>query len=233
MGSHEVVVPFDHFKDLADMEPHELDNYLRVFQNRLLVHKNNPYIGYSLVIHNHGAESGASLAHPHSQIFAPEIIPKNIVSELEGAKDWFIKNENCVYCEILKEEQKYQKRVIDENEDYLAVAAYAPRFSGEVWIIPKHHITHFELIRDDSRKNLAKIFSNILKKIDIGFGDPAYNFYIHTSPFTNYNTDKYYHFHLEIMPRMSVWGGFELGAGMPIDVLLPEAVAEFLKGVQI
>jgi UDPglucose--hexose-1-phosphate uridylyltransferase len=233
LGQHEVVVPKEHNKDLQDMEANEIDELFQVYQNRLLTHKNNPYIGYSLVIHNHGLGAGASVAHPHSQIFASEIIPTNIISEIEGSKNWHIKNSNCVYCEIVKQELELKQRTIEENEDFLAIAAYAPKFSGEIWILPKHHISHFELIRHDSRKNLANIFSTIIKKMDIGFGDPDYNFFIHTSPFKTYNTDKYYHFHIEITPRVSIWGGFELGAGMPIDVLLPEKVAEFMKEIKI
>jgi len=232
-GAHEVIIYKDHYKDLQDMESFEIEEIFRVYQKRILEHKNNPDISYSLVIHNHGPESGASIVHPHSQIFAPAILPKNLFREIEGAKEYYIKNGSCVFCDIVRQEKKLGQRIIDENEDYIAIAAYAPRFSGEVWILPKYHTTYFELIRDDARQNLAKIFSKIIKKFDLGFGDPAYNFYVHSGPFRNYDPDRYYHFHIEILPRMSIWGGFELGAGMPIDVLLPELVAEYFREIKI
>jgi UDPglucose--hexose-1-phosphate uridylyltransferase len=115
----------------------------------------------------------------------------------------------------------------------MAITAFAPKFSGELWILPKNHVTNFELIKHDSRRNLAKILSEIIKKLDIGFGDPAYNFFIHTAPFKNYDCERYFHYHIEIVPRVTVWGGYELGAGMPIDILLPESVSGFFKDINI
>ena len=229
LGGHEVIIFKDHFKDFSELSPKSIEEILRVYQQRTNFYYQDPEIEYVLVIHNHGPESGATVAHPHSQLFASSIIPTNLLKELEGSKEYFKKNGRCVYCDILQEEKEQKSRVILENEDWVAISFFAPRFPFETWILPKEHLSHFENIKTRTRRKLAEILHQVLAKIDLKLGDPGYNLYLHSLPPDLLEGHKFYHFHIEITPRLSFWGGFELGAGIPIDIVSPEKAALFLK----
>src|SRR3972149_6638970 len=229
VGAHEVLIFRDHFRDFSELSPRSVDEVLMAYQKRLKYYYKDPDIEYVMVIHNHGPESGATVAHPHSQLFASSVIPINLTKEMDGAKNYHQRHHRCVYCDIIQEEKKQKARIILENDDFVAFAFFAPRFPFETWIVPKDHIPHFEDIRDAKRKNMAKILHEVLAKIDIKLGDPGYNLYIHSTPPDILEGNNFYHFHIEITPRMSFWGGFELGAGIPIDIVSPERGALFLK----
>jgi UDPglucose--hexose-1-phosphate uridylyltransferase len=229
LGAHEVIIFKDHFKSFSELTANSIDEILSVYQNRIRFYYKDPDIEYVMLIHNHGPESGATVAHPHSQLFASSIIPTNLTKEIEGAEKYFKEKKNCVYCDIIKEEKNQKVRVIDENEDFIAFTFFAARFPFEIWILPKDHLTHYENIQEKSRMNLAEIMHQVLAKLDLKIGDPGYNLYIHSLPPDLLEGQKYYHFHIEITPRLSFWGGFELGAGIPIDVVSPEKAAMFLK----
>ncbi len=229
LGGHEVIIFKDHFKDFSRLRSKTIEEIINVYQKRIKHYYNDPDIEYVMAIHNHGPESGATVVHPHSQLFASSVTPPNLIKELEGSRDYFKKKKKCVFCDILKEERRIKSRIVAENDDFLAFCFFAPRFPFETWILPKKHLTHFENIRETKRKNLAKILREVLSKLDLKLGDPGYNMYIHTTPISAYEGKKFYHFHLEITPRVSFWGGFELGAGIPIDVVSPEKAAMFLK----
>ena len=232
VGGHDVIIFKDHFKDFSELKPSLIEEILEVYQKRISYYYQDPDIEYVLVIHNHGPESGATAAHPHSQLFASSVIPTNILKELEGAKNYFNKHGNCVFCDILKEEKKQRSRLVVENSDFIAFAAFAPRFPFETWILPKDHLSHFEDIRKSKRRSLAKVLHQLLSALDLKLGNPGYNLFIHSLPPDILAGHKFYHFHLEITPRMSFWGGFELGAGIPIDVVAPEKAALFLRKKQ-
>lgn len=229
MGGHEVIIFKNHFKDFADLTPKAIDEILEVYQQRIKYYYNDPDIEFVLLIHNHGPESGATVAHPHSQLFASSIVPVNLINELEGSRRYLKKEGCCVFCDIIKEEKSERSRIVAENDHFLAFTFFAPRFPFETWILPKDHSPYFEKIQGHNREHLAQIMHQVLAIIDLKLGDPGYNLYIHTTPISTYGGKDYYHFHVEITPRLSFWGGFELGAGIPIDVISPEKAALFLK----
>ena len=229
LGGHEVIIFKDHFKDFAELSPALIEEILAVYQARIKYFYQDPDIEYVLIIHNHGPESGATVIHPHSQLFASSIIPINLIKEIEGSRRYYKEKGNCVYCDILKDEKDDGNRILVENDDFLAFCFFAPRFPFETWIMPKEHLSHFENIKHEKRESFAQIIHQVLAKIDLKLGDPGYNLYIHSLPPDLLDGRNFYHFHLEITPRLSFWGGFELGAGIPIDIISPEKAAMFLN----
>jgi UDPglucose--hexose-1-phosphate uridylyltransferase len=229
LGYHEVVILKDHHLDLQDLHKSVWEELLFTYQSRLKVHYKNPAVEYSLVMHNHGENAGASIAHPHSQILASSVMPSNIVKELLGSHNYFEKHETCVFCDLIKAEIESGERMVFENEDFVAFCAFAARFPFEIWVMPKQHESNFELIGKSERLNLAEILSQIFKTLNRKINNPDYNFYIHTAPPRQGDPSKYFHWHLEIGPRLSKFGGYELGAGNFIDVVSPEKATQFLK----
>jgi len=233
IGGHEVICFVEHDRDLENLPPSCLDELFEVYQKRINFYKQNPSIEYVMPIHNHGAEAGESIEHPHSQLFASCVKPTLVVKELAGTEKFYRHEQKCIFCEITKEEKKQNTRIVLENDYFIIFTAYASRMPFEMWLLPKQHQSRFEEMSAEKRKHLARIMSTILKKLYYGLNDPPYNFYLHNAPNKDKRYDKFYHWHIEIAPRLTRFGGFELGSGIIIDVVSPERSAEFLRRVKI
>ncbi|MBI2588370.1 galactose-1-phosphate uridylyltransferase [Candidatus Berkelbacteria bacterium] len=230
-GYHEVVIFKDHNKYPAKLTTAHLAEIIDVYRQRYLIHIKDPVVKYVLIIHNHGTAAGASIYHPHSQIFASPIIPNSVRRILQGAKAYYHQHRKCAYCEIIRHEQKEKIRLLKKNRYFTAFCPFASRFPFEMRIVPQKHQSNFEKITPAEVKGFAHILREILAKLDKGLKNPPYNFYIHTNA-ARQPENSFFHWHLEVVPRLGVWGGFELGGGFPIDVISPEKCANFLRKVR-
>ncbi len=233
IGAHEVVIETpDHMQTLATLPVKRVGDVLWAFRERILDLKRDGRFKYILVFKNHGEAAGASLEHPHSQIIALPILPKQVVEELDGAKRYFANKERCIYCDIIRQELEEQVRVVAENQDFVTLAPYAPRFPFETWILPKQHESAFENSPPELYENLARMLKSLLVRSIHVLGDPAYNLVLHTSPIQD-NTNDYYHWHLEIIPKLTKTAGFEWGTGFYINPTPPEEAARFLREARV
>lgn len=229
IGAHEVVIETpDHGSTLADLSERAVEDVLWAFRDRMQDLKQDRRFRYILIFKNHGEAAGASLEHSHSQLIALPIVPKLVIEEIEGSKAHFVQKERCVYCDIVRQELSSGVRVIDENKDFVTISPYAPRFPFESWILPKPHDSCFECGQKGIYQNLSRTLKTILLKIDKVLDHPAYNLVIHTSPIMEASND-YFHWHIELMPKLSKVAGFEWGTGCYINPVNPEDAARFLR----
>jgi UDPglucose--hexose-1-phosphate uridylyltransferase len=227
-GYHEVIVTRDHQKQIALLNKIEVAEIVDAYQDRYIDLMNKKSINYIEIFHNHGREAGASIAHPHSQLMAIPVVSPYVKSELDGAEIYWKANKDCAYCAMIEWEAENEKRVIFENNDFIAFCPYSSRAAFEVWVLPKKHKPYFERILDKEKIELAEALQFSVNKIYKALGDPAYNFYIHTSPCDGKDY-PHFHWHIEIIPRTSVWAGFELSTGIEISTIQPEVAAEYLR----
>jgi UDPglucose--hexose-1-phosphate uridylyltransferase len=120
------------------------------------------------------------------------------------------------------------ERIVFENNDFIAICPFASRMAFEVRIYPKDHLSYFERINDEQKLALAETFRAVLSKISKALNYPSYNFFLRTSPCDGKDY-SHYHWHFEILPRASIQGGFEFGAGIEISTITPEKAAEYLR----
>lgn len=235
VGSHEVIITYDHGNHTPKQPLWLIEKMLQAYQKRILDLKKDPQIKYVHIFINEGDEAGASIGHPHSQLVALTFIPEMIQRELEGTSQYFKLFKKCIFCDIIKEE--LEGKIIIENKSFITLAPYFSRFPFEMWILPKKHQASFEEISDTTRQDLAKILKYSLFKLDKGLGEPAYNCYVHTTPVNilGYKPEisDFYHWHIEIFPRIDIWAGVELGTGVIINTMVPEVAAEFLRKIKI
>lgn len=227
-GYHEVVVTRDHYNQLATMETWQVAEVLDAYQDRYLSLMKKKSVNYIQVFHNHGKEAGASLAHPHSQLMAIPVVSPYIQLELTGAERYFRSTRKKVYSVMAEYESETKTRVIFENDAFIAFCPFASRSAFEVWVMPKKSSPYFERIRDEEKFRAAEALRAALFSIYRGLGDPAYNFYLHTSPCDGKDY-PHYGWHIEILPHTSTWAGFELSTGIEISAIEPEKAAEFLR----
>ena len=233
IGAHEVVIETsDHNATLASLPSKRIEDVLWAFRDRILDLKKDRRFKYILIFKNHGEAAGASLEHSHSQLIALPIVPIYVAEELQGSKQYYIYKERCVFCDIIRQEMDSGIRVVAENQDFLTVAPYAPRFPFESWILPKRHESAFENSSSQMFENLAKALKLLLMKADRVLDNPPYNLVVHTSPAQD-PTNEYYHWHLEFMPKLTKTAGFEWGTGFYINPTPPEEAAKFLREASV
>jgi UDPglucose--hexose-1-phosphate uridylyltransferase len=227
-GYHEVIVTRDHYKHIALLEPVEIAEIFDAFQDRYLNLMNKKSVNYISIFHNKGKESGGTIFHPHSQLMAIPVISPYVELELNGAELYYRSNRQCVYCIMSEYESEQKKRVVFENDDFIAFCPFASRAAFEVWVMPKKHSPYFERLNDEGKMKLGEVFQKANFAIYKALNDPPYNFYIHTSPCDGKDY-PHYHWHIEIIPHTSVWAGFEMETGIEISTIQPEAAAEYLR----
>ena len=227
-GYHEVVVFRDHEKHIALLDKVRVAEIFDAYQERYLDLMRRQSIKYIGIIHNHGKKAGASLAHPHSQIFAIPVVSPYIRLELDGAGRYQKNNRVCAYCEMIGFERTAGKRVVFENESFIAWCPYSSRSAFEIWVAPKKHSPYFERLTDDEKLPLAEAFQKALLSLQVSLHNPDYNFYMHTSPCDGKDY-SFYHWHMEILPQTAKWAGFELSTGIEISTIAPETAAEYLR----
>jgi UDPglucose--hexose-1-phosphate uridylyltransferase len=233
IGAHEVIIETPNHKDrLADMPSKQIEDLLWAFRDRILDLKKDLRLRYILIFKNHGAAAGATLEHSHSQLIALPVVPTNVVEEMAGCRAHYEQKERCIYCDIMRQEAAEGVRIVADNPEFLCITPYAPRFPFEMWILPKRHAGYFEESQRTQFEYLAMILSEALRRLDKVLARPAYNFVLHSSPLHE-KTSEYYHWHVEIIPKLTQVAGFEWGTGFYINPVSPEEAAKALREVQI
>jgi len=229
IGAHEVVIETPrHEETLITLPLKDVKNVLLAYRERIIDLRRDRRLRYVLVFKNHGVAAGASLEHSHSQIIALPIVPKRVSEEIEGAKTYFNYKDRCVFCDIIRQELQQKRRIITENKSFLSIAPFASRFPFETWILPKTHHPSFEQTESSQYEQAAQILSDTLQRMDRVLADPPYNYVIHTSSFPEVDAE-HYHWHFEIMPKLTKVAGFEWGTGFYINPTPPEEAAEYMR----
>jgi UDPglucose--hexose-1-phosphate uridylyltransferase len=238
IGAHEVVIETpDHLKKFHMHTPESLAKVFLAYQNRLTDLSQDKRFKYILIFKNEGRRAGASLSHPHSQLIATPVTPKRIRETLIGAKDYYNYKDRCVFCDIIREELSQEVRLVYENDGFVSFCPFASRFPFEMWVLPKRHHPDFQSLDYNEILQLSDLFINVMKKLAIALNQPQYNFILSTGPVRwarmGYwmTLDLDFHWHFEIMPRLTRVAGFEWGTGFYINPTVPEEAARFLREI--
>lgn len=229
-GRHEIVIETpEHVAGLQGQSPEQVAEVLRIWSKRYRQLKLDPRWRYVQVFKNVGLTAGASLEHSHSQIFAIPFIPEEICRELEGMAVYYRNTGRCIFCDMIAQELKDGRRLVHEEKGFISFAPFASRFPGEVWIAPREHVPDFAAMETPRQlRELAETLLVVFQGLGRVFGDPPYNLVLHTAP-TGVPNAAHFHWHFEILPRLTVTAGFELGTGCYINPLIPEETAARLR----
>jgi len=229
VGAHEVIIESpEHKVALSELPEKRVEDLFWAFRDRILDLKRDTRLRYVLLFKNHGEAAGASLEHSHSQLIALPVVPIQVLEEIEGGKRYYAFKERCVFCDIVRQESVSGTRVVLETDEIIVVSPYAPRFPFETWILPRVHSSHFETAHSSLIQALAWAVRSTIRKLEKALEYPPYNFLIHTSPIQEPSLE-HYHWHVEIIPRLTRVAGFEWGAGFYINPTPPEESAQFLR----
>jgi UDPglucose--hexose-1-phosphate uridylyltransferase len=230
VGAHEVIVEAPSHDALIERLPiGHLAEVLRAYRERIRDLAKDPRLEYVMVFKNHGELAGASLEHSHSQLIATPIVPNMVEEELAGALQHFRIKQRCIWCDIVRQERRDKIRLIQEEAGFVAVAPFASRFPFETWILPMAHRSTFEDTSLEELRSLAGLLSRVLLGMARYLDDPPYNFMLHSAPLRTPSLD-HFHWHLEIIPKLTRIAGFEWGTGFFINPTPPEEAAQYLRG---
>lgn len=242
IGAHEVVVETpEHQSSLADLSDEQVAKVLSVHVDRITDLSKDPRFKYVLMFKNHGVIAGAGIVrHCRSQLIALPVNPLRVKEELQGASAYYQYRERCIFCDIIAQELQVQKRIVVDHPHFIVIAPFASRFPFEMMLLPKRHGADFTAIDRARLPDLARALRQAIGKLTKGLSDPPFNLTLHEAPFRRPAKAGYwktieedFHWHMEIMPRLTRVAGFEWGTGFYINPTPPEEAANFLRNVAV
>jgi len=243
IGAHEVVIDSpSHETSLAYLSVDDIVDLLKVWQERIRDLCKDTRFRYILLFKNHGDAAGASLEHPHCQIIATPITPRTVSMELQSCKEYFFVKERCLICDIITQELEQKMRVVRVGERFVVFTPFASRFPFETCIAPRFHQHDFLMTTAEELHLFAVALKDTLLRLSVGLDDPPYNFMLHNAPNVQWHPHRPgywttlehdYHWHLEIIPRVTKMAGFEWGTGFYINPTAPEDAAKYLREIEV
>ena len=239
IGAHEVIIETpDHDQAMADLSVAQLTDVLFAYRARFIDLRRDPRFRYMVLFKNHGRRAGATLSHSHSQLIAVPLTPPVAATELKVSQEYFESKERCIFCDLLEFEIGVGQRVVKEFPNFVTVTPYASCFPFELRLYPKRHAHDFVLMNDRALAELAEAMKDMLCRVRAVLSDPPYNFILHTAPPKQqrlgrpeyWGSIEYdYHWHIELVPRLTHIAGFEWGTGFYVNPTSPEDAATFLR----
>jgi UDPglucose--hexose-1-phosphate uridylyltransferase len=230
-GRHEVIIESPrHVASLSELTPDEAVTVFIAYRDRLQALKAEGQFKYVQIFKNVGSAAGASLEHVHSQLVALPGVPEVVQQELAASEEFSRQHKKSLLPAMIEDEFAAGSRIVAQSAGVVAFCPYASRFPYEVWITPRLHSPRFEDAQTGELGELSRIMCDIVGRIERATGQPAYNYHLHTQPF-DMPAAHHYHWHIEIIPRLTKVAGFEWGTGCFINPYLPETAAEHLRHV--
>jgi UDPglucose--hexose-1-phosphate uridylyltransferase len=227
-GNHYLVIESRlHNRPMGAISHEEINNTLQSYLKICRLFKKNPNNLVTIVFKNQGLHAGASQIHAHSQIVGSRIVPALIRNAMHVQDKFFDDNGACALCTIVDHELHLKKRVVVETEHSVVLSPYAASAPYEIWIVPKRHFACYEDILDDELTDTAIALKRVLSAYITKLKNPDFNYFFHSAPHPLSNV-PFYHLYIQILPRLTIAGGFEAGTRIPVNTVWPEAVPEFL-----
>jgi UDPglucose--hexose-1-phosphate uridylyltransferase len=229
IGAHEVIIECpEHDLNPATMSLPQVEEMLMSYKARCIDLTLDRRFKYINIFRNHGRVAGASLEHPHSQLIALPMVPQNVQLQVDGCARYYDYHERCVFCDMVRQEIKFGQCLVSMNDDFVAFCPFAAKYPFEVWIVPRQHVRSFADETASRLKAFGALMQDVLQRLGYCLNFPAYNYTLLTAPI-NQERERDFHWHLAIMPRLTVSAGFEMGSGVHINVTAPEDAARHLR----
>ena len=229
VGHHDLLITRDHDVNFPKLSDNEAVKLFELLQKHHLELASNPCTAYVSIFHNWGPKAGATVYHPHYQIMSIPVVPPDVHRSLIGSRRYFTEHKECVHCKVLEWELEQGTRVIAETEHVVAFTPFVSREPFEIRVLPKAHFPYFEDTPVEVLRDTALMLREVLAQMELRLKDPDYNFFIHSAPVLKKNTYDHYHWHVEILPKVSISAGFEVGTGIEVTVVDPDEAAEVLR----
>jgi UDPglucose--hexose-1-phosphate uridylyltransferase len=221
VGAHEVIVNSPRpAVSLSELEPDELELAMGVWRERMRTHSDAAYLH---LIVNEGRAAGASLPHTHAQLYALPFVPAAVARERERfTAHWERTQGRNLLEDLLQEEVRRRERIVAIGSDAVAICPFASRTPYHVQVVPRAMRARFE---DDGPLG-ASVLHDVLGRLGAVLGAvPPFNLWVRTAP----RGADHFCWRIDLVPRLTNLAGLELGTGLNLNVVAPEAAAERLR----
>jgi UDPglucose--hexose-1-phosphate uridylyltransferase len=225
LGAHEVIVNApDPVSSLAELEPEQVETAMSVWRERMRTHSDSAYVH---IIVNEGKEAGASLPHTHAQLYALPFVPAQVARERERFTAYSDRTQGRNLLEdLLQEEVRRRERIVAIDDEAVALCPFGARVPFHLQIVPRRPAARFS---DDGPLG-GRLLHETLTRLGATLGTlPPLNMWVRTAP----RDAERFCWRIEILPRLSQLAGLEIGTGVHLNVLAPEAAAEQLRNASV
>ena len=222
-----VVAPRAEHRPLHEVDPSLIAGLLRGARDMLGKARAAGTTEYVQVVQNWGAQAGARTNHLCLDVYDLPQVPHRVAEELGGAARFVIREGECPFCRLVRDELGRGIRVVYQDAASVAFAPYASRSPFEVWVLPRHHAADFSEASEPDLASTAEALRAVLTRLATLDG-PPYNLVLHTAPLRE-SVETTFHWHWEIHPRLRAIAGLELGSGLPVNPVSPEEAVEELR----
>jgi UDPglucose--hexose-1-phosphate uridylyltransferase len=222
-GVHEVIVHTpEHLSSMSDLDPAQTERAVQGWQERARALEEFAYVH---IMVNEGQAAGASLEHTHAQAYGLGFVPTVVARERERFTAHNTRTMGgCLLCDALQEEVRRRDRLIAVDDDAVLLAPFASRMPYELQLVPRVHERHFA----DAAATGARLLHDGLSRLRRNLGaPPPLNLWVRTAPRGAEN----FHWHIDVVPRLTQLAGFELGTGVNVNIVAPERAAGELRDV--
>ncbi|MBO8139870.1 MAG: galactose-1-phosphate uridylyltransferase [Thermosipho sp. (in: Bacteria)] len=233
-----VVYTSQHDSSFPQMPLKQIEKLVDMWVDRTYELSKYDFVKNVFIFENRGKEVGASLPHPHGQIYAFPFIPKRIEAKINSMEKWYAENGKCVVCDVIENETK--ERIVRETDYFIAFVPFYARFPFEVHVYPKRHLSTMLEFSYEERKDFAKILKIITMKYDKLFDQEfPYMMMFFQAPFNTKNYSEIFHFHVEFNPpkrdkdKIKWMASVETGTWAFINPVIPEEAARMLREVEV
>ncbi len=227
-----IIAPRLHHAPLAEEEPGVVVEMFARARDEIAAAEGAGLTEYVQVVQNWGTQAGALTNHLCFDLYDLPQIPHRVGEEMGGAARYVIREGDCPYCAMVRDEVRTGERLLFEDAASVAFAPYASRSPFEIWVVPRLHAADFGAAGEADLTSCAEMLQKALRLLGL-LDAPPYNLVLHTAPLRE-RVDATYHWHWEIHPRLREIAGLELGTGLPVNPIAPEeAVAELLEASRV
>ena len=223
-----VVAPPGEHRPLHAVGTTTIEGLLRRCRDEIALARAADRTQYLQVVQNWGAQAGARTNHLCLDLYDLPQIPHRVAEELGGSARYLIREGECPYCRLVREEVRRPDHLLYADDHAVAFAPYASRSPFEVWVVPRRHDADFARATDRDVSAAAEALRQVLGRLAASLDGPPYNLVLHTAPLKE-QVDATYHWHWEIHPRLREIAGLELGTGLPVNPVSPEDAVEELR----
>jgi UDPglucose--hexose-1-phosphate uridylyltransferase len=228
-GCHEVIIESPrHIISPTQMSHSDFGLVVQTYCRRFRALSEDERLAYVLVFKNVGSRAGASLEHSHSQLIAVPVMPRRVAEEMQRSNEYYDKHGRCIFCDIVERELRLGERVVLATDSFAVLSPYAARFPFEMWVLPRFHAQHPMHLDTALLPEFGRVLHEAIRRLEACLEAPPFNYAIHTAPVTG-GDFGHYHWHVEIIPRVTQVAGFEWGTGFYINPMPPENAAGYMR----